>query len=69
MTHKFPDGQVTDYPCPDCWRRQVRSFLVVKTAHDTGHQFLGCPTWPMCEFTRDVPERMYAEAAGQQALF
>jgi ssDNA-binding Zn-finger/Zn-ribbon topoisomerase 1 len=66
MTHKFVENTESDIPCPYCV--PPRS-LIVKTNHLTDHQFLGCPNYPECTFTRSIPEEWKMRAAGQKGLF
>jgi ssDNA-binding Zn-finger/Zn-ribbon topoisomerase 1 len=59
-----------DIYCPDCkdlGRGAVK--LIVRTARASGSQFLGCPNWPDCFYTRQIPESMIMRANGQQELF
>lgn len=66
MTHTFENNKKTDIPCPDCGP----SFkLVVKTNRENGNQFLGCVNYPVCSYTRGIPEEWKLRAAGQQGLF
>jgi ssDNA-binding Zn-finger/Zn-ribbon topoisomerase 1 len=63
---KFPDGYESDILCPLC---NPPRKLVVKTGRLTGNQFLGCPNWPECDYTRSIPEAWIMRASGQPELF
>ena len=64
MTFKFEANKETDIPCPTCGAK-----LIVKTNKANGNQFLGCPRWPECNYTRPIPESWKMRAAGQEELF
>ena len=66
MTAKFLENTESDIICPDCV--PVRK-LIVKTNKHTEHQFLGCPNYPGCTYTRGIPEEWKMRAAGQAGLF
>ena len=56
--------------CPTCkeaGRGAVK--LIVRTVHSSDRQFLGCPNWPDCDYTRGIPESMIMRANGQPELF
>lgn len=61
---KFEVGKKTDIPCPDCGQP-----LVVRENRETGNQFLGCSTWPECDYARKIPEEWKMRATGQSGLF
>jgi len=61
---KFPDNTESDLRCPRCERK-----LIVKTNRHTDHQFLGCPNYPECDYTRGIPEEWIMRAQGQPGLF
>jgi len=63
-TPKFENNKETDIPCPDCGK-----LLRVKTNRTNGNQFLGCPGWPDCTYTRGIPEAWIMRAQGQEELF
>jgi len=63
---KFLDGEQSANSCPDCG---VAHKLIVRTNRTTGHQFLGCPNWPDCEYTCGIPEAWKMRAMGQVELF
>ena len=63
---KFKDNKSTGITCPEC---EYDSELIVRTNRTTDHQFLGCPTWPECEYTRGIPEEWIMRAQGQIGLF
>jgi len=65
MTYKFENNLPTDIPCPKC----KGTTLIVKTNHINENQFLGCPNWPDCEYTRQIPEAWKMRAQGQKELF
>ena len=60
---KFENNTQTSIPCEDCGAK-----LIIKTNRQNGNQFLGCPNWPECEFTRDIPESYKLRAMGQEEL-
>jgi len=66
MTFKFENNMQTDIPCPEC---DDGTTVIVKTNKINGNQFLGCPNWPECEYTRQIPEAWKMRAAGQEQLF
>ena len=66
---QFINNSEVDIYCPDCkdaGRGSVK--LIVKTAHNSGRQFLGCPNWPDCNHTRGIPESMIMRTNGQKEL-
>ena len=63
---KFQDNTETDIFCPHCVPPRK---LIVKTNRHNGGQFLGCPNYPQCNFTREIPEAWKMRAAGQVGLF
>ena len=73
MKPQFVNNSEVDIYCPDCkeaGRGAVK--LVVKTNkkfHQKVTQFLGCPNWPDCNYTRGIPESMVMRANGQPELF
>jgi ssDNA-binding Zn-finger/Zn-ribbon topoisomerase 1 len=68
MTSKptFVNNTESEILCPDC--KPARK-PVVKTNRTTGNQFLGCPSYPECTFTREIPEAWILRANGQLDLF
>lgn len=48
---------------------QCHCKLIVRTNKKTGHQFLGCPNWPECTETREIPDEIKLRAMGQKELF
>lgn len=52
--------------CPRCG---PATFLVVKTNGETEEQFLGCPNYPECRHTRNIPEEWKMRLGGQKELF
>lgn len=70
MTKQTPtvlknDMEVERY-CPKC-DNAVK--LRVKTNRMNGNQFLGCPNWPNCDYTEQIPEALLMEARGQPRMF
>jgi ssDNA-binding Zn-finger/Zn-ribbon topoisomerase 1 len=65
MITKFPDGTVSGKTCPNCFPTK----LVVRTNHENGKQFLGCPNYPECRETDQIPEELIMRANGQNELF
>ena len=63
---KFENNLQTDIYCPEC---SPLIKLMVKTNRTTEHQFLGCPNWPECNYTRPIPEAWKMRAMGQAGLF
>lgn len=49
--------------CADCGQP-----MVVRTQRETGHEFLGCSTWPQCEHTEPLPEWFRLKRAGAAML-
>jgi ssDNA-binding Zn-finger/Zn-ribbon topoisomerase 1 len=66
MTKKFENGTESDILCPDCVPPRK---LIVKTNRQNENQFLGCPNYPICTYTRPIPEAWKMRAAGQVGLF
>lgn len=63
---KIENNQETSLSCPKCG---PDTHLIVKTNSVNGKPFLGCPNWPECKFTREIPEEWKMRAAGQMELF
>jgi ssDNA-binding Zn-finger/Zn-ribbon topoisomerase 1 len=67
MAEPLPDNMLTERTCPDCGGR-----MLVKTARETGHQFLGCERWKPgnlgCLHTEGIPEGIYMRLAGHPTL-
>lgn len=63
---KFVDNTESDILCPQC---NPPRKLIVKTNRHNGNQFLGCPNYPECNYTRGIPEEWKMRAAGQAGLF
>jgi len=61
---KFETNKETEISCPKCGAR-----LLVKENRYSGRQFLGCPRWPDCDHTQEIPESMIMRATGQRELF
>lgn len=66
MNNLIVDGTVMAISCPKCG---PASRLVVRTRKDGKGQFLGCPNWPECDHTAEIPESIKMRAAGQRGLF
>jgi len=62
---KFVNNSEVNQLCPNCVPPRK---LIVKENRHTGHQFLGCPNWPDCEYTTEIPESMKMVASGAQVL-
>jgi ssDNA-binding Zn-finger/Zn-ribbon topoisomerase 1 len=62
---KFQDNSEVNQYCPNCVPLRK---LIVKTNQHTERQFLGCPNWPDCDYTTEIPESMRMKAAGAMAL-
>jgi ssDNA-binding Zn-finger/Zn-ribbon topoisomerase 1 len=60
------NNQEVEIYCPKC-RPLVK--LIVKTNRHNGNQFLGCPNYPDCDYTRPIPEEIRMRQAGQAELF
>lgn len=52
---EFQNNKPVDLRCPKC---SADTRLLIKTNRHTGGQFLGCPNWPECDYTREIPESM-----------
>ena len=65
MIKPLEDKTEVALTCPNCG---PATKLVVRTNGYTGHQFLGCPNYPECEFTQELPESLKMEQAGAQRL-
>ncbi len=63
---KFVENTESDIVCPQC---NPPRKLIVKTNRHTDHQFLGCPNYPECNYTRGIPEEWVMRANGQPSLF
>jgi len=73
VSAKFANNAKVGIDCPEC-REMGRGVaqLIVKTnrmSGDGAHQFLGCPNWPECRYTRGIPESLVMRANGQPELF
>ena len=47
-------------PCPVCGH-----LLHIRMNHETGHEFLGCSTWPDCDHTEEVPQDILMDRLGE----
>ena len=63
---KFQENTESDILCPHC---NPPRKLIVKTNKQNDNQFLGCPNFPNCDYTRGIPETWKMRAAGQVGLF
>lgn len=63
---KFVENTESDILCPQC---NPPRKLIVKTNRHNDNQFLGCPNYPDCNYTRGIPEAWKMRAAGQAGLF
>jgi ssDNA-binding Zn-finger/Zn-ribbon topoisomerase 1 len=63
---KFQENTESDIACPHCVPPRR---LIVKTNKINGGQFLGCPNYPTCDYTRPIPEEWVMRANGQPTLF
>jgi ssDNA-binding Zn-finger/Zn-ribbon topoisomerase 1 len=63
---KFVENTESDILCPQC---NPPRKLIVKTNRNNGNQFLGCPNYPDCKYTRGIPEEWIMRANGQPSLF
>lgn len=58
-----------DIDCPECLASgHGRQTLVARTNRQSGHEFLGCPRWPDCQYTKKLPEWVLMERAGAERL-
>jgi ssDNA-binding Zn-finger/Zn-ribbon topoisomerase 1 len=70
MNVMFVDGSEIGKFCPKCkdqGRGDVK--LIVRTNKTREGQFIGCPNWPHCDYTENIPQEMYMRATGQPTLF
>jgi ssDNA-binding Zn-finger/Zn-ribbon topoisomerase 1 len=66
---QLQNNQPINRYCPDCDAQGLTVRLIVKTNTLNGGQFLGCPRFPLCHFTAEIPEDLRMELAGQPRLF
>lgn len=66
---KFEENKQSDIWCPLCGEAGWKSLLIVKTNKINGGQFLGCPNYPNCSHTRNIPEEWIMRQQGQVGLF
>jgi len=52
--------------CPKC---SADTKMILRRNKKNGMLFLGCPNWPKCKHTSQIPEHIKMEAAGQPRLF
>ena len=52
--------------CPKC---SADTKMILRRNKKNGMLFLGCPNWPKCQHTSQIPEHIKMEAAGQPKLF
>lgn len=68
-TNNNPPARI-EIPCPECAEaRRGRTILIVRTNRTSGHEFLGCPLWPECSHTQEIPEYVKMIQSGQPTLF
>lgn len=58
---KFIDGSEAHITCPNDGAK-----LIVRTTRKNGHQFLGCPRFPECNHTQQIPESWKMRVLGQK---
>lgn len=51
--------------CPFC---ELQIKLIVRTNRQNGSQFLGCPNWPECKHTQQIPIDIVLRLQGAQPL-
>ncbi len=66
MSKTLNRGDQPGPTCPDCGMTHK---LVVRVNGKTDEKFLGCPNWPKCKFTQEIPDHIWMEAQGQPKLF
>ena len=59
-------GQEVAVGCPKCG---IATRLIVRINSATDEPFLGCPNWPDCDHTQNVPDHIWMKASGQRELF
>ena len=62
---KLLDGQSVSIVCPKC-APMVK--LIIRTNRANGSQFLGCPNFPQCTFTRELPIDLVMRSLGATML-
>lgn len=65
MTEEIPDGTQTAVACKRC---EAGTRLVVRTNNQNGSRFLGCPNFPDCRYTEEIPVAMLLELRGEPRL-
>jgi len=63
--YEIRDGMTVGVYCPDCMPRVK---LVVRTNRQNGSQFLGCPNWPECNHTQELPMDVVLRQQGAVGL-
>jgi ssDNA-binding Zn-finger/Zn-ribbon topoisomerase 1 len=63
---QLANGKELGISCPNCGHDTL---LIVRTTQRTGAQFLGCPNWPDCTHTQEIPIDAQLRANGQKGLF
>lgn len=63
---EFENNREVDLRCPRC---AADTRLRIKTNRTNGSQFLGCPNYPRCDYTREIPESLKMELRGARRLF
>jgi ssDNA-binding Zn-finger/Zn-ribbon topoisomerase 1 len=65
-TTNIPEGTEVAMYCQNTNHHAVK--MQVKTNTKTGYQFLGCPLYPTCKFTMDIPESIRMDFEGHPKL-
>lgn len=63
--NKLKKNQPVNKSCPKCG---VSTKLVVKQNSKNGSWFLGCPNWPECKHTENIPTDIMLQLLGQLRL-
>ena len=67
--NKLEDGKDSRILCQNCTGIKGQTYLVVRTNRQNGQQFLGCPNWPECDYTRPIPDCIKMRLSGAPELF
>jgi len=62
---EFPNNKPVDLRCPNC---PADTRLLIKTNRHNNTQFLGCPNYPACNYTREIPESLKMQLRGAPRL-
>jgi ssDNA-binding Zn-finger/Zn-ribbon topoisomerase 1 len=60
------DNQPVSIICPECIPTVK---LIIKTNKRDQSQFLGCPNWPDCDHTEEIPISIKLRERGEKSLF